>query len=68
MGVKVVIVVIAHKGELGAYLGEEWRTKSEKSKCPVAIANALQSIITNKTNVPADLRSAGIKYKDLWSA
>ena len=21
--------------------------------------------ITNKTNVPADLRSAGIKYKDL---
>ena len=38
---------------------------SEKSKCPVAIANALQSIITNKTNVPADLRSAGIKYKDL---
>jgi len=31
----------------------------------VAIANALQSIITNKANVPADLRSAGIKYKDL---
>ena len=31
----------------------------------MAIANALQSIITNKTNVPADLRSAGIKYKDL---
>ena len=38
---------------------------SEKSKCPVAIANALQSIIINKTDVPADLRSAGIKYKDL---
>ena len=31
----------------------------------MAIANALQSIITNKTNVPADLRSAGIEYKDL---
>ena len=27
----------------------------------------LASII-NKTNVPADLQSAGIKYKDLWSA
>ena len=33
----------------------------------MAIANALQSIITNKTNVPADLRSAGIKYKDLFN-
>ena len=29
--------------------------KSEKSKCPVAIVNALQLIITNKANVPADL-------------
>jgi len=33
----------------------------------VAIANALQSIITNKANVPADLRSAGIEYKDLFN-
>ena len=32
-GVKVVIGVIAHLGELGAYLSEERRVKSEKSKC-----------------------------------
>ena len=31
----------------------------------MAIANALQLIIINKTIVPADLRSAGIEYKDL---
>ena len=29
--------------------------------------NILLSIIINKTNVPADLRSAGIKYKDLFN-
>ena len=31
--VKVVREVIAHLGELGAYLSEEWKVKSEKSKC-----------------------------------
>ena len=31
----------------------------------MAIVNALQLIITNKANVPADLQSAGIEYKDL---
>ena len=35
------------------------------TECPVGIANVLRSIIINKTNVPTDLRSAGIKYKDL---
>ncbi len=33
--------------------------------CLVDFFNVLRSIITNKTNVPADLQSAGIKYKDL---
>ena len=28
-------------------------------------ANVVLAIIINKTNVPADLQSAGIKYKDL---
>ncbi len=36
-----------------------------KVKCLVDFFNVLRSIITNKTNVPADLQSAGIKYKDL---
>ena len=27
-------------------------------------ANVVLAIIINKTNVPADLQSAGIKYKD----
>ena len=36
-----------------------------KVKCLVDFFNVLRSIITNKTNVPADLCSAGIKYKDL---
>ena len=36
-----------------------------KAKCLVDFFNVLRSIIINKTNVPADLRSAGIKYKDL---
>ena len=31
-----------------------------KVKCLVDFFNVLRSIITNKTNVPADLRSAGI--------
>ena len=31
--VRVVKVVIAHLGELGAYLSEELRVKSEKSNC-----------------------------------
>ena len=31
----------------------------------MAIANALQLIINDKAIVPADLRSAGIEYKDL---
>ena len=39
--------------------------KVVKVKCLVDFFNVLRSIITNKTNVPADLRSAGIKYKDL---
>ena len=30
-------------------------------------ANVVLVTIINKANVPADLRSAGIKYKDLWS-
>ena len=34
-------------------------------KCFVDFFNVLRSIITNKTNVPADLQSAGIEYKDL---
>ena len=33
--------------------------------CWVLSFNVLLSIIINKTNVPADLRSAGIEYKDL---
>ena len=36
-----------------------------KVKCLVDFFNVLRSIITNKAIVPADLRSAGIKYKDL---
>ena len=36
-----------------------------KVKCFVDFFNVLRSIITNNTNVPADLQSAGIKYKDL---
>ena len=31
-----------------------------KVKCIVDFFNVLRSIITNKTNVPADLQSAGI--------
>ena len=31
-----------------------------KVKCLVDFFNVLRSIITNKTNVPADLQSAGI--------
>ena len=38
-----------------------------KVKCLVDFFNVLRSIITNKTNVPADLRSAGIEYKDLFN-
>ena len=30
-------------------------------------ANVVLAIITNKTNVPADLRSAGIEYQDLFN-
>ena len=36
--------------------------------CLVDFFNVLRSIITNKTNVPADLRSAGIEYKNRRSA
>ena len=39
-----------------------------KVKCLVDFFNILRSIITNKTNVPADLQSAGIKYKNRRSA
>ena len=39
-----------------------------KVKCIVDFFNILRSIITNKTNVPADLQSAGIKYKNRRSA
>ena len=38
-----------------------------KVKCLVDFFNILRSIITNKTNVPADLQSAGIEYKDLFN-
>ena len=31
-------------------------------------ANVVLAIIINKTNVPADLQSAGIKYQELRSA
>ena len=30
-------------------------------------ANVVLAIIINKTNVPADLQSAGIEYKDLFN-
>ena len=44
MGVKVVIVVIAHKGELGAYLSEEWRIQMSCGYCQcIAIDNKRQS-------------------------
>ena len=42
-----------------------------KVKCKrsaVDFFNILRSIIINKTNVPADLQSAGIKYKNRRSA
>ena len=54
----------------GVCLSEERRVKSEKSKCKrsaVDFFNILRSIIINKTNVPADLQSAGIEYKDLFN-
>ena len=54
-GVKVVKEVIAHKGELVV-----------RVKCLVDSYHNF--IITTFGNVPADLRSAGIKYKDLRSA
>ena len=41
-----------------------------KAKCKrsaVDFFNILRSIIINKTNVPADLQSAGIEYKDLFN-
>ena len=38
-----------------------------KVKCLVDFFNVLRAIITNKTNVPADLQSAGIEYKDLFN-
>ena len=38
-----------------------------KVKCLVDFFNVLRSIIINKTNVPADLQSAGIEYKDLFN-
>ena len=38
-----------------------------KVKCLVDFFNILRSIITNKTNVPADLQSARIEYKDLFN-
>ena len=41
--------------------------KVVKVKCLVDFFNILRSIITNKTNVPADLQSAGIEYKDLFN-
>ena len=28
---------------------------------------SIAKIFRNKTNVPADLQSAGIEYQDLWS-
>ena len=35
------------------------------SECPVGIANVLRSIITNKTNVPADLHELLSTAKNL---
>ena len=45
----ILLVVIVVKVVIGV-----------KVKCLVDFFNVLRSIITNKTNVPADLRSAGI--------
>ena len=53
----ILLVVIVVKVVLGV-----------KVKCLVDFFNILRSIIINKTNVPADLRSAGIKYKNRRSA
>ena len=51
-GVKVVKEVIAHKGELVVRV--------------ICIVDSYHNfIITTFGNVPADLRSAGIEYKDL---
>ena len=38
-----------------------------KVKCLVDFFNILRSIIINKTNVPADLQSAGNEYQDLFN-
>ena len=38
-----------------------------KVKCFVDFFNILRSIIINKTNVPADLQSAGNEYQDLFN-
>ena len=53
VGVRVVKVVIGVK------------VKCKRSA--VDFFNILRSIIINKTNVPADLQSAGIEYKDLFN-
>ena len=39
--------------------------KNEERRVKNPNANVVLVAITNKTNVPADLRSAEIKYKDL---
>ena len=39
--------------------------KNEERRVKNPNANVVLVAIINKTNVPADLRSAGIKYKDL---
>ena len=39
--------------------------KSEERRVKNPCAKVMLASIINKTNVPADLRSAGIKYKDL---
>ena len=44
----------------GVCLSEERRVKNPN-------ANVVLAIIINKTNVPADLQSAGIEYKDLFN-
>jgi len=41
--------------------------KSEERRVKNPCAKVMLASIINKTNVPADLRSAGIEYKDLFN-
>ena len=41
--------------------------KSEERRVKNPCAKVMLASIINKTNVPADLRSAGIKYKDFFN-